>query len=256
MTDLLHDAGAAELHFHLLPGVDDGPADMADTLDLAREAVADGTSIVVATPHVRRGQATDTLVLPGLVAEVRAALAGAAIPLEVHCGGELAHDLVGTLGQHELQTIAHGPAAARWLLVEAPFEGMGEDFHAATAELRDRGFGILIAHPERGADTLVDDGAGLRRELAAGVLIQVNAMSLVGAHGHAVQAAARRLLEDGTVAVIASDAHGPTRPPALALARAAMRDLDVTGDAARALMCSGPRQLLARGVRQRTPLAA
>lgn len=256
MTDLLHDEGAADLHFHLLPGVDDGPTDMADTRELAREAVADGTSIVVATPHVRRGQVDDTLVLPGLVAEVRAALAHAAIPLEVHCGGELGHELVGTLGQHELQTIAHGPAATRWLLVEAPFEGMDEGFHSATAELRDRGFGILIAHPERGADTLVDGDAGLRRELAAGALVQLNAMSLVGAYGWAVQAAAQRLLADGVVAAISSDAHGPTRPPALALARAALRDHDVTGDTARMLTCSGPRHLLARGIPQRAPLAA
>src|SRR6202008_1276520 len=168
-------------------GVADAPADVADTLQLAREAVDDGTSIVVATPHVRDGQAVDTLVLPGLVSEVRAVLADAAIPLEVHGGGELAHELVGRLGQHELQTIAHGPAAARWLLVEAPFEGMEEDFHAATAELRQRGFGVVIAHPERSADALLDGSAGLRRELAAGSLIQVNAMSLVGAYGDSVR---------------------------------------------------------------------
>ena len=40
-----------ELHFHLLPGVDDGPADLASALDLARAAVADGTGLVVCTPH-------------------------------------------------------------------------------------------------------------------------------------------------------------------------------------------------------------
>jgi protein-tyrosine phosphatase len=256
MNELVHDEGAAELHFHLLPGVDDGPADMADTLELAREAVADGTSIVVATPHVRPGQVEDTLALPGRVAEVRAALADAAIPLEVHCGGELDWTLVGTLGQHELQTIAHGPATARWLLVEAPFEGMLEQFHAAMDELRERSFGILIAHPERTADALLDGGAGLRRELAAGAMAQVNAMSIAGAHGADVQAAAHALLADGVVAAIASDAHGPTRPPALALARAALRELDAAGDVARALTCSGPRQLLARGIPQRAALAA
>ena len=43
----------AELHFHLLPGVDDGPGDMAESVELARLAVADGTSLVTVTPHVR-----------------------------------------------------------------------------------------------------------------------------------------------------------------------------------------------------------
>ena len=43
----------ADLHFHLLPGVDDGPGDMDASLELARRAVADGIGTVVATPHVR-----------------------------------------------------------------------------------------------------------------------------------------------------------------------------------------------------------
>ncbi|HEY6780957.1 MAG TPA: CpsB/CapC family capsule biosynthesis tyrosine phosphatase [Thermoleophilaceae bacterium] len=247
----------AELHFHLLPGVDDGPTTMADSLELAEAAVADGSSIVVATPHIRHGGVLEPLLLPGMVAELRAHLAGAGVPLEIHCGGELAHELVGRLGQHELQTIAHGPASGRWLLVEAPFEGIGADFHASTAELRARGFGVLIAHPERSADALLDGGAGLHRELAAGSLAQVNAMSLVGAHGEEVRAAAAALVVSGAVAAIASDAHGPTRPPALSLARAALAALDIQPETIEQLVCAAPRQLLARGISMRAaPLAA
>jgi protein-tyrosine phosphatase len=239
---------STELHFHLLPGVDDGPATMADSLELARAAVADGTSIVVATPHVRAGGTLDPLGLPGAVAEVRAHVAALGIPLELHCGGELAHELVPTLGQHELQTIAHGPPGARWLLVEVPFEGIAEDFHLATDELRDRGFGVLLAHPERSADVLLDDGAGLRRELAAGSLVQVNAISLVGGHGEEVRCAAAELLTEGLVSVISSDAHGPSRPPALRLGRAALNALDMSPETIRALTASTPRSLLARGI--------
>ncbi len=43
----------AELHFHLLPGVDDGPATVEESVALARAARRDGTAVVVATPHVR-----------------------------------------------------------------------------------------------------------------------------------------------------------------------------------------------------------
>ena len=65
---------------------------------------------MVATPHVRRDFVTEPLELPGRVRELRAALAEARIPLELHCGGELGHDLVGALGQGELEAIAQGPA--------------------------------------------------------------------------------------------------------------------------------------------------
>ena len=98
---------------------------------------------------------------------------------------------------------------------------MGEDFHAATGELRDRGFGVVIAHPERSADAALDGSAGLRRELAAGSLAQVNAQSITGAHGADARRAALELIAEGLVSVVASDAHGPTRPPLLSEVRSA-----------------------------------
>lgn len=247
---------AADLHFHLLPGVDDGPAEMSDTLELAAAAVTDGTATVVATPHVRSSFVTDVLSLPERVAEVRQALADGGIALEVLCGGELGHDMVGRLGQEELETIAQGPPRARWLLVETPFEGMTPAFHSAAAELRDRGFGVVLAHPERSADATLDSAAGLRREIRLGALAQINASSLNGRHGEDAERAGHELIAEGVPAVIASDAHGPSRPPAL---RAVAELLAARGGSAgrmRSLAISGPRALLARGLPSAPRLAA
>ena len=155
--------------------------------------------------------------------------------------------MVGRLGQLELDLIAQGPPEGRWLLVESPWQPMGEDFHAATAELRDRGFGVMIAHPERSADAALDDSAGLRRELAAGSLAQVNAQSITGDHGSDARAAAARLLDSGLVSVVASDAHGPTRPPLLGEVRRRLADERLT--------IGRPRMLLARGIPARALVA-
>jgi tyrosine-protein phosphatase YwqE len=46
---------SADLHFHLLPGVDDGPADLVESLELARAAVPEGTDAVVESGSVRSG---------------------------------------------------------------------------------------------------------------------------------------------------------------------------------------------------------
>jgi protein-tyrosine phosphatase len=239
---------SVDLHFHLLPGVDDGPTDLAETIELARAAVADGSRIVVATPHVRPEHVTDVLGLREVVREVRAGLSPQRVPLEVVLGGELGHEMVGRLRQEELEAIAQGPPGARWLLVEMPFEGVGDDFHAATAELRDRGFGVLVAHPERSADALLDRAAGLRRELAAGSLAQITALSLTGAHGPDAERAGYDLIRAGLVAVVASDAHGPSRPPSLSAARRALADRGMPSRLARTLTISGPHGLLARGI--------
>jgi protein-tyrosine phosphatase len=248
---------SADLHFHLLPGVDDGPADLMESLELARDAVADGTDTVVATPHFRFDLGTvDAAQVVKRVCELRARLAAFSVPLEIRCGAELGHDVVGSLTQYELQLLAQGPPDSPWLLVEAPFEGFGGDFHAATAELRERGFGVLVAHPERSADAIIDGSDGLRRELEAGSLAQVNAQSLTGEHGEDARAAAWRLIDQGLVAVIASDAHGPTRPPALRAARRALLEGGVPHARAEGLVRAAPCELLRRGIRPRVAVAA
>ena len=240
-----------DLHFHLLPGLDDGPATLSDSLRLAAAAVADGTGTVVATPHVRHDFVTDVRQLPERVDEVCRALESEGIPLAVRCGGELGHDMVGRLSQQDLETIAQGPPDGRWLLVEAPFLCIDEDFHLATAELRDRGFGVVVAHPERSADAALDGSAGLLRELREGSLAQLNALSLSGGHGAEAEDAAFRLVDDGMAAIVGSDAHGPTRPPALVKALRSLLGRGVDAATARALTGPGPRRLLARGIPRR-----
>lgn len=241
-------ANGVDLHFHLLPGVDDGPEQMSDSVELAHAAVLDGTGIVVATPHVRSDFVTDVASLPDLVADVREALGREGIVLDVRCGGELGYEMVSRLRQSELELIAHGPPDARWVLVEAPFTGLGDGFHDALDELRDRGFGALIAHPERSPDAELEDCVGLRLALSRGALGQVNAPSLTGGHGDEARRSARRVVAEALVAVVGSDAHGPTRPPSLTPARDSLLAEGVDEARVRALVQATPRRLLTRGM--------
>jgi protein-tyrosine phosphatase len=247
---------SVDVHFHLLPGLDDGPQDLAESLELARAAVAQGTRVVVATPHVREDFVTDVLALPELVRELRAGLEREGVALEVRCGGELGHRMVGRLRQAELEAIAQGPPGARWVLLEAPFAPLADHFHLAAAELRDRGFGVVLAHPERSPDAALYEAAGLRREISLGALAQLNALSLTGGHGEDARLAAGRLVRWGLAAVVGSDAHGPTRPPALAAARRALVESGHGPELAHRLTLAGPRRLLARGMPAPAVLAA
>jgi protein-tyrosine phosphatase len=178
------------------------------------------------------------------------------VKLDVLCGGELGYEMIGRLRQDDLDIVAHGPPGARWLLIEAPFGGIGADFHAATDELRGRGFGVLVAHPERTDDATGCGAAGLRRELAAGSLAQLNAMSLAGRHGDDAEAAALALVREGLVSVVASDAHGSARPPALTTARRAMLERGVPRRVAGELTGAAARRLLGRGIAPPSALAA
>lgn len=241
-------AGRTDIHFHILPGVDDGPETLEESVALARAAARDGTATVVATPHVRSDYVTDVSQLRDRVREVKTALARAGVPVSIVQGGELGHDMVARLRQAELETIAQGPPRRRWLLLEAPFGGLTTEFNQAADELRERGFGVALAHPERSAGVLDSSRAGLDHELSAGSVLQVNGLSVAGHHGVAARRAALRLVHLGVVAAIASDAHGGARRPALSLSHDLLLDEGIAAGVARALVDSGPRKLMARGL--------
>jgi protein-tyrosine phosphatase len=204
---------AVDLHCHLLPGVDDGPATLEETVAYARDALAAGTGTIVATPHVEQ---VDVDELPGRVDEVRAALRGAGIDLRVEVGGELKPESIGQLDGTQLDLIAHGPPGARWLLYEVPFGGVDDAFLDGAEELRARGYGLLLAHPERSRGLLAGGLRRLEPALCAGGRFEVNVGPLAGFETAEREEAARHLLDRGALHVVATDAHPPRRPYQLA----------------------------------------
>jgi protein-tyrosine phosphatase len=248
-------AGRAEIHFHLLPDVDDGPASMEESLELARLAVRDGTRTVVATPHVREDFFTDVHELPQRVRELNARLRLEGIPLDVLQGAEVGPAMVGALDARGLEQVASGPPDARWVLLEPPFTSLAGALDAA-AELRARGYTVVLAHPERSAGVLSSGCKLLRQELAAGTLAQISVSSLLGHHGPDAQVAGWHLVDMHLAHFLASDAHSPARPPLLGAGMDALLGQGKTFAEARRLVETGPRELIAHGLHPRFALAA
>ena len=243
-----------ELHFHLLPGVDDGPSSIEESVELARIAAAEGTRTIVATPHVNMTVDLSVPSLPERVHEVAERLRRERVPVGVNCGGELSPERVWRLDQPELELIAQGPAGNRWLLLEAPLEGLDDRFTAAASELRARGFGIVVAHPERALAAGPSGWPIIQDELRAGAALQLNAWSLAGLNGEWVRAAAMRLLHATRLVAVSSDAHGPNRPPSLTLALDTLARLGEPDP--RWFVGAVPRLLLERGLPGRSSAAA
>jgi protein-tyrosine phosphatase len=235
-----------DLHVHLLPEVDDGPADVTGALVLADHLAEDGVEEVVVTPHVGHPDFTvDVAEIPRRTEHLRRALKEAGIPLQLHPGAEIHADAVDRLSRSTIERMAHGPVRSRWVLLEAPFSGIRERFLASVRRLREMGFATVIAHPERS-----DSGHELLREaVRGGAVLQVNVSSLLGSHGSHAQQRAEQMVRDGSAYVLASDAHGGFRSHTLREGRDMAIAAGASPERAAQLTGANPRFLLQHGVR-------
>jgi protein-tyrosine phosphatase len=233
-----------DLHFHILPGLDDGPPDMARSLELARAAQADGVQIVAATPHLREDHpAVRVEALAGGCSALNEAIAAADIALEVVPGGELDVLWVQEAGTEALRLASFGQAGTD-VLLETPYGAIGPAFEAAIDRLWSLDYRVLLAHPERNR-TFQQRPERLAELVRRGLLVQVTAGSLTSRDAR-TRAAGLNLIESGLAHVIASDAHRATefRPPNLASGVAAAAA--AIGPArARAMVLDAPLAILA-----------
>ena len=202
-----------DLHCHILPGVDDGPADMEASLRMADVAVQEGIETIVATPHVSVDYTIDASRLAQCVGALNVALARGEVKLAVLSGAEVAIDRLGSLPEGELAglAIAGGP----YLLCESPYASGATYVERALFDVEVAGFKPILAHPER-SRTFRDDPARLDQILKSGALCAISAGSMAGGFGDAARDLAVRLFRDGLVDLVASDAHDDVhRPPRL-----------------------------------------
>ncbi|NPV27278.1 MAG: hypothetical protein HPY81_07535 [Firmicutes bacterium] len=205
-----------DLHAHILPGLDDGAADWEEAVEMARLAVASGTTGMFATPHWLEDEITpEPAKVQALLNELRRRLAEAAIPLTVWPGMEvyLTPILPRLLREGRLLTLNN---QKNHLLVELPLGEWPACAEQTLFELQVAGVTPVLAHPER-SRAVIDDPTRLEKVVAQGALVQVNAGSLTGQFGRRVQRCAEEMVKRGLVHFLGSDAHScGQRGPSLA----------------------------------------
>lgn len=200
-----------DLHCHILPGIDDGAADLSVSCAMARAFVEDGVSVVACTPHI----------LPGLYhnagAEIRIAVQALQVELDRE---EIALRLVTGSDAHIVPDFVEGLNAGRLLpLADSRYVLVEPPHHVAPLRLEDFFFGLLVAgfvpiltHPERLA-WIEQHYASIQRLAQAGTWMQITAGSLTGAFGRSARYWAERMLDEGCVHILATDAHDMSRRP-------------------------------------------
>jgi protein-tyrosine phosphatase len=239
-------SGYVDIHAHVLPAIDDGPGDLQASLELLRAAADAGTTAIAATPHLR-SDFPDVHVheLSARCGFVREAVEEAGIPIRLVQGAEVSLSWALDASEEELRLASYDQRGTD-LLIETPSSNI-LGFDRLLYEFRARGYRITLAHPERNAQFASHEDL-LRSLVDRGVLLQINAESLLGPAGRAGHRRfARYLCTEGLAHIIASDGHRAGRwRPVTELGEAAGPAAELVGpERARWMLEEGPAAVLA-----------
>lgn len=192
-----------DLHCHVLPGLDDGPADLTECVEMVAQADRDGIHTICATPHIRHDHDVRIEQLPEHIGRLNDAVQEAGVSATVRGGGEVAETIVEQLSDADLAAVSLG-GGGRWILLEPKTGPLSDTLDHAVVTLRQRGFRSLIAHPERHLTADLFDR--LARLVEEGALIQATAATM---SDPPADRGMRMLAEAGLIHVLASDSHHP-----------------------------------------------
>ncbi|RJP36488.1 MAG: phosphotransferase [Desulfobacteraceae bacterium] len=205
-----------DLHSHILPGLDDGPETLEQSIEMARLYEKAGFTAVVATPHWIAGSrwAPDRDLICERVALLRQALSLQEMRLMIYPGMEIAMDgdLPDLMNTKHLIPLAE----QSYVLLETPFQRLPAGWESLTAQLMEKGFRILLAHPER-CRQLNEHPEIFEELIDAGIYLQVNMGAFTGEYGVSAENTAYYLADKRCIHCLATDAHDAShRSPARA----------------------------------------
>lgn len=204
----------ADIHNHMLFGVDDGARSEQEMDQIIDASYADGARHLCFTPHYHPGYFGEHQEQIAAAFDLAKKYASERYPdLSLYLGNELRYErsCIEWLEEGRCRTLND----TEYLLVDFLYPEPAENIVDAMLRILNAGYTPVLAHVER-YEKLHRDLREIDQFKSWGVILQVDAQSPVGGLGHGSKVRARRLLDAGVVDLIASDAHDLThRPPQL-----------------------------------------
>ena len=231
--------GFIDIHCHILPGLDDGPLKIEESLKMIEVAIEDGISYIFATPHIIDGMYANRgsgiiLALENLKMRMQGALT-----LFYGADVRVTFDLIERIEREEVPSLN----GSGYMLIEFPEYIIPPHVDNLFFNLRHRDITPIITHPERHL-RLMQDLSALSILRDSGAMCQITAMSVTGGFGKSVRKASFAMIEKGLVDFVASDAHNPKgRPPILSKAYETIKK-EFGGDLSEQLFFSNPKMIV------------
>jgi protein-tyrosine phosphatase len=227
----------ADVHCHLLAGLDDGPRTWDDALAMCRMAAEDGTRWLAAGCHQNdRWPVTPDAILSAAT-ELSDLLRQNEVPVTVFpCAEVMVHpDMETSWTQGRLLSVGNH---RKYLLVEMP-HGVFVDLRDTVRRFHGLGVRLILAHPERQPELLFQDGA-IEELIRLSCLVQVSAGSVTAPASPRAERSLKSWFQRGCVHLLGSDGHSPRRrPPRMAEAYEQIRRWTGAGVAERICGANG-----------------
>lgn len=194
-----------DIHNHLLMNVDDGPTSEDEVLNLLHQAIDQGITNIMLTPHHHAGPyMTPKETVLEKLQEIQKLIDDNELDINVHHGQEI------RINETIIKDLESGFNTSlndsQYILVEMPFTDLPPFYETVIDALIEKGYTPVIAHPERCAE-IVENPEHLYQLVNKGALAQVTAASVTGDFGEDLQETALKLIESNLIHVVASDAH-------------------------------------------------
>ena len=193
-----------DTHTHILPGIDDGAKDLEESLLILKDAIMAGVKEIILTPHFPYS-GVEISKISYRFESFGETVSQRGMDVKLHLGAELmlCPELPKLIKEDKRLTIN---SKGKYALIEMPpFE---IPIYASTVffDMLVDGVTPVWAHPERCYD-VVDDYRVAYHYRDSGVLLQINAGSLLGMYGKKIRHTALALLKNGCGHIVASDVH-------------------------------------------------
>lgn len=201
-----HLEGMIDIHNHILPGIDDGAADVADSIGLIEKLEGMGVKNFIATPHIMNDYYPNT---PETIGKALQKLKTALVEkgkedIQITAAAEymMDHSFMELLEKDKLL-----PLTGKYILVEMSYFQAPINLNEILFQIQTQKYLPVLAHPERYAYFHSKSLEKYKEQKRRGCLFQVNILSLIGHYGKNIQEAAFALLDQNMIDFIGTDTH-------------------------------------------------
>ena len=195
-----------DIHNHMLFGIDDGSSCIEDSVEVLRDMYEYGYTDIILTPHYIKDSRYNSNKKNNqkLLKKLQNELELNNIKLNLYLGNEIFMDdeIYDLLKEKEISSLN----GSKYLLIELPMNGEYPNYEEIFEDLIDRGYKVILAHPERYL-SFQEDYSRIEELEEIGVLFQSNIDSLNGKYGPYADKMLRWLLKEKKISFLATDIH-------------------------------------------------